>query len=279
VSQMYSRWRRCGTLHRGTNFSDKFLRRDAFCDLPTGSEDLKRHDLTPVLGSADLKRFDIARTPNPTKPRGSEDLKRIDLPTGSEDLKRHDLTPVLGSADLKRFDIARTPNSTKPRGSEDLKRIDLPTGSKDLKRHDLTPVLGSADLKRFDVARTPNSTKRRKSVLRTATRILRACVNDQKTLDSGVLHNLPASGRDFLLGLSSAAARSIITHGKQEAAFEPSTGAGDAGQVSLDEPGIEPTPSSLPYSQPTPSSSHAHFSPAFGLSSGVPTEHFTTPTT
>ena len=43
---------------------------------------------------------------------------------------------------------------------------------------------------------------------------------DQKTLDSGVLHNLPTSGKQFLLDLSSPAAHSIITHGKQEAAFE-----------------------------------------------------------
>jgi hypothetical protein len=38
--------------------------------------------------------------------------------------------------------------------------------------------------------------------------------------DSGVLHDLPAPGRDFLLGLSSAAARSIMTHSQQEVAFE-----------------------------------------------------------
>ena len=35
--------------------------------------------------------------------------------------------------------------------------------------------------------------------------------------------------------------------------LKTSTGAGDGGRASLLEPAIEPTPSSLPYSQPTPS--------------------------
>jgi hypothetical protein len=45
--------------------------------LPTGPEDLNRIDFTPVLGPADLKKFDVARTPNSNN--GPADLKRFDV--------------------------------------------------------------------------------------------------------------------------------------------------------------------------------------------------------
>ena len=157
-----------------------------------GFEDLTRRlatergksSITPTRGSEDLKRLDL-----PTPICGSEDLKRLDLPTGSEDLKRLDLSPIRGSEDLKRLDL--------PTGSEDLKRLDLPTGrskSNSFEEWNLTTSkpLGNEDLSL--VARTPNSTKRRKSAFCTATRISRACANDQKTLGT----YLPGHHRAFV---------------------------------------------------------------------------------
>ena len=49
--------------------------------------------------------------------------------------------------------------------------------------------------------------------------------------------------------------------------------AGDDGRASLPGPDTHPAPSSLPYPQPTLSSSPAPFSPAFRTSSGVPMKH------
>jgi hypothetical protein len=90
--------------------------------------------------------------------------------------------------------------------------------------------------------------------------------------ESFTISPLPDEISSLVCQVLQLAASSLTASKKRH--LKTSTGAGDAGRASLPEPGIEPTPSSLPYPQPTPSSSHAHFSPAFGISSGVQTERF-----
>ena len=88
--------------------------------------------------------------------------------------------------------------------------------------------------------------------------------------ESFTISPLPDEISSWVCRVLQVAASSLTASKKPH--LKTSTGAGDGGRASLPEPDIEPTPSSLPYPQPTQSSSPEHFSPAFGISSGVPTE-------